>query len=184
MGADRARVAHSLDRVHRLVHLERLGQSNSSLGTDVIGTQTGGIQRQVVVHAERGRGKRYTMSTHQHSARCTGRWEQTEPRVAHSLDRVHRLVHLERLGQSNSSLVPDVVVIQPEGNRRSSKWWRMQERGRGKRHRVSTPTLRTLHRAMGAHGARVAHSLDRVHRLVHLERLGQSNSSLVPDLIA
>jgi hypothetical protein len=50
-------------------------------------------------------------------------------------------------------------------------------------HRVSTPTLCTLRRARGAHGARVAHSLDRVHRLVHLERLGKSNSSFVPDVV-
>ena len=44
-------VAHSLDRVHRLVHLERLGHSNSSLGTDIVAFQARCIQRQVVVSA-------------------------------------------------------------------------------------------------------------------------------------
>jgi hypothetical protein len=80
MRADGARVAHSLDRVHRLVHLERLGQSNSSLVPDVFGTQSGGNQRssQWWCPEERGRGKRYTMSARQHSARCTGRWERAE----------------------------------------------------------------------------------------------------------
>jgi hypothetical protein len=92
-------------------------------------------------------------------------------RVARSPDRVHRLVHLERFGQSNSSLGTDLGPTQAGGKRETV-------------HRVSTPTLCTLHRAVGADGARLVHSLDRVHRLVHLERLGESNKTLGPDLVA
>jgi hypothetical protein len=67
--------------------------------------------------------------------------------VVHSLDRVHRLVRLERLGQSNSSLGTDLVVPQAGGNRRSSKWWCMQRGAEDN----GTPCqhTNTLHAAQG-----------------------------------
>jgi hypothetical protein len=146
MGADIAKVAHSLNRVHRLVHLERLGQGNSSLGTDVVQTQAGGNQRSGEWWRSQ-RGAEGNGTPCQHTNILHRPMGADRARVVHSLDRVHRPIHLERLGQSNSSLGIDLIVVQAGGIRRSGLWWRMQRGAEGN----GTPCQRTntLHAAQG-----------------------------------
>jgi hypothetical protein len=129
-----------------------------------------------------GRGQRYTVSAHQHSARCAGRGERMEQGW-----RTHSIVCtvLFTLSASARATAPSFPMLL---SRPKLEEYKDQVSGgacrdgqRTTAHRVSTPTLCTLHRVMGADRAREVHSLDTAHRLVHLERLGQSNSSLGTD---
>jgi hypothetical protein len=110
---------HSHDRVNRRVHLERLGQRRCAIMSNVVVAQAEGAASSTAEEKALSQDNKRTAHSAQLST-CTHarrRADQTMKSVGtvHSLDRVNRLVHLERLGQRRCASSSNQVAKQAKG---------------------------------------------------------------------
>jgi hypothetical protein len=109
---------HSLNRVNRRVHLERLGQRRCARSSNLVLTQAEGeavtVKQKVSSQDKKRAAHCAQLSTRSQAPR---RADQTIKSVGtlHSHDRVNRLVHFQRLGQRRCARISNLVLIQAEG---------------------------------------------------------------------
>jgi hypothetical protein len=179
---------HSLNRVNRLVQLDRLGQRRCALSSNRVQIQAEGaavtVEKKMLSHDKKRTAHNTQLSTCTHPRWCTNQTMKSVGTV-HSLNRVNRCVHLERLGQRRCALSSNRVQIQAEGAAVTVEKKVLSHDKKRTAHNTQLSTCThprwCTNQTMKSVGT--VHSPNRVNRCVHLERLGQRCCARISNLV-